>query len=183
MLSDLIRRALELEGFAVTVVMNITDVGHMTDESSPEAVDKMLLAVEDEGLAPARDRREVHRARCSRMRRPWASARRRYPKATEHIPEMIDLTETLVEKGHAYVVDSGSVYYDVTTFPGYGKLSGNTLDNLREGHRDLETDPRKRTRGRLRAVEGGGPRPAHEVAEPVGRRLPRAGTSSAPRCR
>jgi cysteinyl-tRNA synthetase len=67
-----------------------------------------------------------------------------YPKATEHIPEMIALTQTLIEKGHAYVVDNGSVYYDVRSFPGYGKLSGNTLDNLREGHRDLETDPRKR---------------------------------------
>ena len=52
MLYDLIRRALEFEGYRVTEVMNITDVGHMTDESSAEAVDKMQLAVEDEGLAP-----------------------------------------------------------------------------------------------------------------------------------
>jgi cysteinyl-tRNA synthetase len=66
------------------------------------------------------------------------------PKATEHIPEMIELTQTLIERGHAYVVDSGSVYYDVTSFPGYGRLSGNTLDKLKAGHRDLETDPAKR---------------------------------------
>jgi cysteinyl-tRNA synthetase len=52
MLADLIRRGLELEGYRVTQIMNITDVGHMTDESSPEAVDKMLLAMEDEGLTP-----------------------------------------------------------------------------------------------------------------------------------
>jgi len=52
MLYDLIRRALEFEGFTVTEVMNITDVGHMTDESSAEAVDKMQLAMEDEGLTP-----------------------------------------------------------------------------------------------------------------------------------
>ena len=51
MLGDLLRRALVLEGYRVTLVMNITDVGHMTDESSPEAVDKMLLATEDEGLS------------------------------------------------------------------------------------------------------------------------------------
>ena len=69
----------------------------------------------------------------------------RYPKATEHIPEMIELTQRLVDRGHAYVVDSGSVYFDVSSFPGYGKLSGNTLENLREGHRDLETDPAKRS--------------------------------------
>ena len=57
---------------------------------------------------------------------------------------MIELTQTLIDRGHAYVAGSGSVYYDVTSFPGYGKLSGNTLENLREGHRDLETDPQKR---------------------------------------
>ena len=68
----------------------------------------------------------------------------RYPKATDHIQEMVELTQVLIDRGHAYVVDSGSVYYDVTSFPGYGKLSGNTLDKLREGHRDLETDPAKR---------------------------------------
>ena len=52
MLADLIRRVLVFEGSRVTQVMNITDVGHMTDESSPEAIDKMLLAMEDEGLTP-----------------------------------------------------------------------------------------------------------------------------------
>jgi cysteinyl-tRNA synthetase len=144
MLADLVRRALEFEGNTVTQVMNITDVGHMTDESSPEAVDKMLLAMEDEGLEPLQIAEKYTRAALEDadavgIRRPDL-----LPKATEHIPEMIDLTERLVDKGHAYVVDSGSVYYDVTSFPGYGKLSGNTLDNLKAGHRDLETDPRKR---------------------------------------
>ena len=173
MLSDLIRRALELEGFTVTLVMNITDVGHMTDESSPEAVDKMLLAVEDEGLAPLEIAEKYTRAvfedaEAVGIRPPDVT-----PKATEHIPEMIEITETLVEKEHAYVVDSGSVYFDVTSFPDYGKLSGNTLDNLREGHRDLETDPRKRHAADFALVEGGRPGPPHEVAEPVGRRVPR----------
>jgi cysteinyl-tRNA synthetase len=66
------------------------------------------------------------------------------PKATQHVPEMIELTGRLIEERHAYVVDTGSVYFDVTSFPGYGTLSGNTLENLKAGHRDLETDPRKR---------------------------------------
>ena len=104
----------------------------------------MLLAVEDEGLAPLEIAEKYTRAvfedaKAVGIRPPDVT-----PKATEHIPEMIAITETLVEKEHAYVVDSGSVYFDVTSFPDYGKLSGNTLDNLREGHRDLETDPRKR---------------------------------------
>ena len=67
MLGDLIRRGLELEGLRVTQIMNITDVGHMTDEASPEAIDKMQLAVDDEEL------------------RPWASAR---PTPTPRRPSM-----------------------------------------------------------------------------------------------
>jgi cysteinyl-tRNA synthetase len=156
-LSDLIVRVLELEGFRVTLVQNITDVGHMTDESSPEAVDKMLLAVDDEGLDPraiaekyARADRED--ADAVGIRRPDVM-----PKATDHIPEMIELTQTLADKGHAYPVEGGSVYYDVSSFPGYGKLSGNTLDKLKPGHRDLESDPRKRHHADFALWKSAGP--------------------------
>ncbi len=144
LLTDLIRRALEFEGYEVTEVQNITDVGHMTDESSPEAVDKMLLAVEDEGLQPLEIAEKYTREALGDMASVGIRVPDIMPKATEHITEMIDLTSTLIEREHAYVVDSGSVYYDVASFPGYGKLSGNTLDKLKAGHRDLETDPAKR---------------------------------------
>jgi cysteinyl-tRNA synthetase len=144
LLTDLIRRALEFEGHDVIEVQNITDVGHMTDESSPEAVDKMLLAVEDEGLQPLEIAEKYTQEALDDMRAIGIRLPDLMPKATDHIPEMIELTRTLIERGHAYVVDSGSVYYDVTTFPGYGALSGNTLDKLKAGHRDLETDPAKR---------------------------------------
>ncbi len=144
MLYDLIRRALEYEGYEVEEVMNITDVGHMTDESSTEAVDKMQLAMEDEGLAPLEIAEKYTTAVLADADALGICRADRYPKATDHIQDMIDLTQRLIERGHAYVVDNGSVYYDVSSFEGYGKLSGNTLDKLREGHRDLETDPRKR---------------------------------------
>src|SRR6185436_3002061 len=144
MLYDLIRRALQYEGFEVEEVMNITDVGHMTDESSTEAVDKMQLATEDEGLAPLEIAEKYTSAVLADADALGIRRADRYPKATEHITDMIELTQTLIDRGHAYVVDNGSVYYDVSSFPGYGKLSGNTLDKLREGHRDLETDPAKR---------------------------------------
>jgi cysteinyl-tRNA synthetase len=144
LLTDLIRRALEFEGYDVTAVQNITDVGHMTDESSPEAVDKMLLAVEDEGLQPLEIAEKYTEEALADMAAVGIRLPDIMPKATEHVPEMIELTQTLVDRGHAYVVDSGSVYYDVTSFPGYGRLSGNTLDKLKAGHRDLETDPAKR---------------------------------------
>jgi cysteinyl-tRNA synthetase len=144
MLYDLIRRALRYEGYEVKEVMNITDVGHMTDESSTEAVDKMQLAMEDEGLAPLEIAEKYTNAVLADGDALGIERADLYPRATDHIKDMIDLTQTLIERGHAYVVDNGSVYYDVTSFDGYGKLSGNTLENLREGHRDLETDPRKR---------------------------------------
>jgi cysteinyl-tRNA synthetase len=157
LLSDLIRRALEFEGFRVALVQNITDVGHMTDESSPDAIDKMLLAVEDEGLQPL----EIAAKYTAAVLEDAAALGLRppdiLPKATEHIPEMIELTETLVERDHAYVVDNGTVYYDVQSFPGYGRLSGNTLDKLQPGHRDLESDERKRHHADFALWKAAGP--------------------------
>ncbi|HEX7247123.1 MAG TPA: cysteine--tRNA ligase [Actinomycetota bacterium] len=157
MLGDLIRRGLELEGRTVTQIMNITDVGHMTDEGSPEAVDKMLLAVEDEGLSPLEIAQKYADAVFADAAAVGIRPADEYPKATEHIPEMIELTQTLIDRGHAYVVDSGSVYFDVSSFPGYGRLSGNTLDNLRQGHRDLESDPAKRAPADFALWKAAGP--------------------------
>src|SRR5438874_6792250 len=82
MLGDLIRRALELEGLAARQVMNITDVGHMTDESSPEAVDKMLLAVEDEGLQPLEIAEKYAKAVFDDAAAIAIRPPARYPKAT-----------------------------------------------------------------------------------------------------
>ena len=66
-----------------------------------------------------------------------------FPRATEHIPEMLELAAQLVARGHAYVSPARNVYYAVASFPGYGALSGNSLDALRAGHRgDLEPDKR-----------------------------------------
>jgi len=144
MLADLIRRALEFEGLRVTQIMNITDVGHMVDDSSDAAVDKMLLAVEDEGMSPAAIADKYTEAVFADAAALGIRPADAYPKATDHVDEMIELTRTLIDRGHAYVAASGSVYFDVQSFPGYGVLSGNTVDQLRTGHRDLEVDPSKR---------------------------------------
>jgi cysteinyl-tRNA synthetase len=85
---------------------------------------------------------------------------------------MIDLTKRLVDNGHAYVVDSGSVYYDVTSFEGYGKLSGNTLDKLRAGHRDLETDPRKKSPADFSLWKSAGPGRLMKWPSPWGEGFP-----------
>jgi cysteinyl-tRNA synthetase len=143
LLSDVLRRALELEGLDVNLVINITDVGHMTDEVSDAGRDRMDLSVQDEGLPPDAIAEKYTQAFFEDIDAIGIRRASSYPKATDHIPEMLELTTTLIEKGHAYVV-GGSVYYDVHSFPGYGKLSGNTIENLRAGHRQIEHDPNKR---------------------------------------
>jgi cysteinyl-tRNA synthetase len=172
MLADLIRRALQFEGLRATQVMNITDVGHMTDESSPEAIDKMLLAMEDEGLQPLEIAEKYTKAALEDMAAVGIRPPDILPKATEHVPEMIELTRTLVDKGHAYVVDSGSVYYDVSSFQDYGKLSGNTLDKLKPGHRDLETDPQKRSHADFALWKSAGPGRVMKWPSPWGEGFP-----------
>jgi cysteinyl-tRNA synthetase len=144
MLGDLIRRALRFEGSSVRWIMNITDVGHMTDDVSDTGRDKMELAESDEGLSAAEIAHKYTDAFLQDADLVGIERADLYPKATEHIAEMIAVIERLIAKDHAYEVD-GTIYYDVTTFPGYGKLSGNTLDQLRAGHRqELAVDPDKR---------------------------------------
>jgi len=144
MLGDLIRRGLRLEGQDVKWVMNITDVGHMTEEVSDTGRDKMELAMEDEGLSPQQIAQKYTDAFLHDADLVGIERADLYPRASDHIPEMIDIIQRLSEKGHAYEVD-GTVYFDVRSFPSYGKLSGNTLEALRAGYRqDAATDPNKR---------------------------------------
>ena len=144
MLGDLIRRVLRLEGLEVRWIMNITDVGHMTDEVSDAGRDKMELAEADEGLSAGEIAEKYTNAFLEDADLVGIERADEYPRATDHIPEMIAIIEKLITNGHAYEVD-GTVYYDVTTFPEYGKLSGNTIAQLRAGHRqELAVDPNKR---------------------------------------
>jgi cysteinyl-tRNA synthetase len=144
LLSDLVRRVAEFEGYRVTQVVNITDVGHMTDEGSEGGRDRMDLAAADEGSSPAQIAEKYTRAFLDDAAAIGIRAPHVLPRATDHIAEMIELIERLIANGNAYEV-AGNVYYDVTSFPRYGRLSGNTLEQLRAGHRqELELDPNKR---------------------------------------
>jgi cysteinyl-tRNA synthetase len=141
---DLLHRTLEYLGYEVRYVKNITDVGHMRndDHDSVAGADKMELAAETEGKSPM----EI----ADFYTRAWLEDEAlinilpvdEMPKATDHIAEMISLTEQLVTKGLAYEVD-GTIYYDVSEFPGYGKLSGQKVEETREGHR-VEVESEKR---------------------------------------
>ncbi|HSD49487.1 MAG TPA: cysteine--tRNA ligase [Actinomycetota bacterium] len=144
LLADLVRRGLEFEGYRVTQVLNITDVGHMTDDTSDAGLDRMDIAVADEGLTPLEIAEKYTQAFLDDTAKVGIQPAHVYPKATEHIAEMLELTDRLLATGHAYEI-GGTIYYDLQSFPGYGKLSGNTLEQLRAGHRqEVEVDPDKR---------------------------------------
>jgi cysteinyl-tRNA synthetase len=143
LLADFIRRVLLYHGLDVVHVQNITDVGHMRDERFDRGEDRMLVAAGLENRTPA----EIADAYEAAFHADEALVNilpaNVFPRATEHIGEMIDIAERLVDGGHAYVSDSGNVYYDVSSYPEYGRLSGNTLSDLRAGHRgEVETDKR-----------------------------------------
>src|SRR5712691_9742478 len=143
LLADLIRRVVLYHGIDVLAVQNITDVGHLRDERFDRGEDRMLVAagLEHKTTAEIADAYEAaFHADAALLNLLPAHV---FPRATEHIPEMIALAETLVDAGHAYVSDAGNVYYSVASFPTYGALSGNTLDALRAGHRG-EVDADKR---------------------------------------
>ncbi len=137
LLADLIRRTAETHRLTVIAGQNITDVGHLADDSEtdPAGEDKVLAQARAEGkpaLEIARHYEEAFRADCAALNiHPPDFA----PRASESIDLMIDLISRLLETGHAYRAPDGSVYFDARSFPTYGELSGNRLDRLRPGQR------------------------------------------------
>jgi cysteinyl-tRNA synthetase len=142
-LADLIRRVLLYHGLEVFHVQNITDVGHLRDEHLHHGEDPMLVQAGLEGKTPGEIAAAYEAAFHADAAEVNILPAHVFPRATEHIPEMIELAEALEDAGHAYATAEGNVYYAVGTFPGYGRLSGNSLDDLRAGHRgDIEPDKR-----------------------------------------
>jgi len=145
MLADIIRRYLEYSGYEVRMIKNITDVGHLTQDDIAQGdsgEDKILKAANQEKKKPeeiAKFYEEYFKLAEKEMNILPAQY---FPRATAHIPQMIKIIEGLIEKGYAYE-KNGNVFFDVTKFSDYGKLSGNTLENLKVGAR-LEEHPDKK---------------------------------------
>ncbi|MBI4576009.1 MAG: cysteine--tRNA ligase [Planctomycetes bacterium] len=134
MLADLLRRTLEWEGYPVTQVMNITDVGHLTEDDVEAGEDKLVAAALREGKPPRAVADFYLEAFHQDRRALGILDAHHYPRATDHVPGMVEAVRRLLERGHAYEAQ-GEVYFDITTFPAYGRLSGNTLDELNAGAR------------------------------------------------
>lgn len=125
---DVIRRYLKWRGFDVTFVQNITDVD-----------DKIINKANEEGRSAAEVAAEYTQAFIDDMHAAGVLDPDVRPKATEEIPAMIELVQTLIARGHAYVAE-GDVYFSVRSFPAYGALSGRNIDEMESGHRDLRAD-------------------------------------------
>ena len=142
---DVLRRWLEVSGYDVTQVMNITDVGHLRDDDPEQGADKMEEAARKEQLDPWKIAEKYTDAFFVDLDKLGIQRAHTYPKATDHIPHMIAQIQELIASGHAYEAN-GAVYYDVNSFPAYGRLSGNTGDDLIAGARvavqEEKKDPR-----------------------------------------
>jgi cysteinyl-tRNA synthetase len=128
---DVLRRYLEYSGYTVTFVQNFTDIE-----------DKMIARANREGITV---RQLADRFIGEYYKDADALGVRRAnhnPLATEHMDEIIGLVSTLIEKGHAYEAD-GDVFFDVSSFPKYGALSKQSLEELQSGAR-IEINERKR---------------------------------------
>ncbi len=143
--ADLLRRTLEYKGYEVDQVMNITDVGHMQHDDEDSGEDKMVAAARESKKDPWQIAAEYSECFFEDIRALNFRMADHYPKATDHIPEMIVLIEKLLAQGYAYQVGS-NVYFDVGRFEQYGRLSGNTLEALDVGARiainEEKRDPR-----------------------------------------
>lgn len=127
---DLIQRYFRRKGFEVTYVRNFTDID-----------DKIITRANEEKITAAEVAKKYIEAYYEDMARLGVGVPDIEPKATEHIPEIIEIVKGLINKGHAYVVD-GDVYFRVASFSDYGKLSKRNVEDLKAGAR-VEVDERK----------------------------------------
>jgi cysteinyl-tRNA synthetase len=122
-MSDIVRRYLEYKKYDVTFAMNLTDVD-----------DKLIKKANEENVPVEKVAEKYADAFFEDIEKLGIKKADIYPKATQHMTEIVDLIKSLIDKGYAYNVD-GNVFYDVKKFEGYGKLSGKNIDDLESGAR------------------------------------------------
>lgn len=147
--TDILRKTLEYNGFAVKQVINITDVGHLTSDAD-EGEDKMSRALKREGLALTLENMRLIADKYAQQFFADLRAlnidteRIEFPRASDYIPAQIAMVQTLMEKGYAYQIKDG-VYFDTTRFPSYGELGGIDLAGLKEGARVAAAEGKRHT--------------------------------------
>ena len=138
---DILRRVLKYDGYKIKGVMNVTDVGHLLADGD-DGEDKMQKAAREQKKTPW----EIAAFYSDVFFKDIASLNINKPeiiaKATDHIPEMIEFVKVLMEKGYAYEISDG-IYFDISKFPSYGKLSGQSIEEKEAGAR-VEENSEKR---------------------------------------
>ncbi|MEK7620232.1 MAG: cysteine--tRNA ligase [Patescibacteria group bacterium] len=131
--ADILRRTLELGGYEVKQVMNITDVGHLTSDED-EGEDKMIVAMKREGKTAY----EIAEFYTSAFKKDLEALNIKpaniYPKATDHIAEQIEMIEALEKNGYTYKTSDG-IYFDTSKLAEYGRLSGQKSEEKKAGAR------------------------------------------------
>ena len=124
---DTVRRYFEYKGYDVQYVSNFTDVD-----------DKIIKKAKEEGV----DAEVISKRYIEECKKDMAALNVKpatvNPQATQEIQGMLTMIQTLIDKGHAYVADDGTVYFKVKSFKEYGKLSHKNLDELQSGFRELK---------------------------------------------
>ena len=140
---DIVYRYLKYKGYNVKYVQNITDVGHLVgDADSGESKIEKQAKIEMIDPYQIAYKYELSYFDCMNklnVQRPDISCR-----ATGHIIEIIDMVKTLIDKGFAYVTENNNVYFDISKFKNYGKLSNRNLDDTVSGERINVADDKKR---------------------------------------
>lgn len=134
-MADWLRRVFEYRGLEVRHVKNITDVGHMRQEMLDRGEDKMIAQARREGKTSAEIARFYTEAFYADEQALNILPAHVFPRATQHIPEMLEIVQGLLARGIAYQ-GGENIYFDIKRFPTYGKLSGNQLENMLAGVRE-----------------------------------------------
>ena len=140
--NDLLKKVLKFNGYDVKHIINITDVGHLTDDAD-DGEDKMEKGAKREGKTVWEIAEFYTEEFLKDIDKLNIESPDKWPKATEHIEEMIKLNQIIEEKGFAYVGKNGNLYFDTSKFGAYAELARLNLENLNEGAR-TEKDENKR---------------------------------------
>lgn len=167
---DVLRRVLERNKFKPLHVMNITDVGHLQNDSDT-AEDKMEKAAREEKKSPFEIAEFYTKIFLSDSKKLHILPPTILCKATDHIPEMIKLIQKLEKKGLTYSTPHG-IYFDVQKFPGYGKISGQNLEQLKAVRESVERDPFKHHPADFRLWQLAQPTHAMQWDSPWGKGYP-----------
>lgn len=129
LMADILKRVLLYNGYKVRHIKNITDIGHIRIEAGGDAFDPIVSEALKQGKTPQQIAAEYTKIFLEDEKKLNILPPDTYPKATEHIKEIIAITKILLEKDYAYEI-GGTVYFNVKKFKNYGQLSGNTLEKM-----------------------------------------------------